>query len=445
MKNMQPLNVDAIIPLSLDEIIQTNYASGITYDKSNKFDIEQAMELANLVRISYKDYENCESYQKSKTTKDIILKSGLYLKTDSLINQKRLKEYQISEVQTVESRKKEYEILDTFCYTSFHLWPPFIDFFNHNTSRFGFIAKDCSEKKASKNLYLIFRGTREAAEWMNNLQPHQIGVLTRNKDRSEWNKSLLTRERVHWGFHKIYSSFHPGPFWYRRFLFGLLDINFLFSLPGTIHRYLVCKKWSLKDNDKTKNISINEELDLNTINSSKSIIKIIEKTIIDELNNDSSISSIYISGHSLGAALATIATYHLAQKINHPIYLYSFASPRVGNDAFEQNLKEKTNVKCYRLANSEDSVPNVPPSSLIVNGLEMPKENIAISFIKQIGDKLVNFITGNIRNQPFTHIGIPIIFTCNTGRISSNHNMNATYSKVIEEAIDSKQNTNREA
>ncbi|KAK7828386.1 phospholipase a1-igamma3 [Quercus suber] len=81
--------------------------------------------------------------------------------------------------------------------------------------------------------------------------------------------------------------------------------------------------------------------------------------------------SITITGHSLGAALATLSAYDIAEmrlNIVHdgecvtnkiPITVYSFAGPRVGNLKFKERCDE-LGVKVLRVINVQDKVPNVP-------------------------------------------------------------------------------------
>ena len=65
---------------------------------------------------------------------------------------------------------------------------------------------------------------------------------------------------------------------------------------------------------------------------------------------------IWITGHSLGAALATLA----ADRYGNVQGLYTFGSPRVG----DQDFKKDFNVNAYRFVNNSDIVTKVPPSSM---------------------------------------------------------------------------------
>jgi triacylglycerol lipase len=62
---------------------------------------------------------------------------------------------------------------------------------------------------------------------------------------------------------------------------------------------------------------------------------------------------LFIAGHSLGAALAT-----LAASLRQPRALYTFGSPRVGDDDFGATL---SGGNVFRVVNNRDVVPTVPP------------------------------------------------------------------------------------
>ena len=65
------------------------------------------------------------------------------------------------------------------------------------------------------------------------------------------------------------------------------------------------------------------------------------------------IDTLYLTGHSLGAAMATIAASRMQSKVTA---LITFGSPRVGNQEFVSSL----NVTHYRVQNNCDDVTKVP-------------------------------------------------------------------------------------
>ena len=70
---------------------------------------------------------------------------------------------------------------------------------------------------------------------------------------------------------------------------------------------------------------------------------------------------LYVTGHSLGGAVATVA----AKKLAHPggiAACYSFGAPRVGDDDWIAEIR----TPVYRLVNSADCVTMLPPSSEFV-------------------------------------------------------------------------------
>ncbi|CAM6063588.1 unnamed protein product [Sphagnum tenellum] len=104
--------------------------------------------------------------------------------------------------------------------------------------------------------------------------------------------------------------------------------------------------------------------------------------------------SITITGHSLGSALATLNAYDIAQsgfnRINDlAAAVMSFAGPRVGNNAFCDQLNA-LGVKVLRVVNVNDIVPRVP-------GILFPPQ---LSFI----NKIIDFL-------PFTysHAGVQLL------------------------------------
>lgn len=71
--------------------------------------------------------------------------------------------------------------------------------------------------------------------------------------------------------------------------------------------------------------------------------------------------SLTITGHSLGAALATLTAHDIKTTFRDapPVTVISFGGPRVGNGCFRQQL-EKQGTKVLRIVNSDDLITKVP-------------------------------------------------------------------------------------
>jgi len=74
---------------------------------------------------------------------------------------------------------------------------------------------------------------------------------------------------------------------------------------------------------------------------------------------------IWVTGHSLGAAMATLAAY----EIGNVQALYTYGSPRVGNGPFAQAFSE-ADIAHYRFVHHKDVVPHVPVPVPVLFGYE---------------------------------------------------------------------------
>ncbi len=97
---------------------------------------------------------------------------------------------------------------------------------------------------------------------------------------------------------------------------------------------------------------------------------------------------VYLTGHSLGAALATVATQSLERDrrfTDRIAACYTFGSPRVGNDQFDREFKSPI----YRVINNTDIITVIPL--------------LAMGYI-HIGDiRFLTYVPGELRR------GIPIL------------------------------------
>jgi len=76
--------------------------------------------------------------------------------------------------------------------------------------------------------------------------------------------------------------------------------------------------------------------------------------------------ALYITGHSLGGAVATVATKFIHHK-GGLAACYTFGSPRVGNDDWINNIK----TPIHRLVNAADCVTMLPPGDVTVTFFAM--------------------------------------------------------------------------
>ncbi|EED31367.1 lipase family protein [gamma proteobacterium NOR5-3] len=70
---------------------------------------------------------------------------------------------------------------------------------------------------------------------------------------------------------------------------------------------------------------------------------------------------VWITGHSLGGALGSLYAGMLLENFIDVYGVYTFASPRPGNAKFASQLNDRIKGPHYRIVNSGDLVPHVPP------------------------------------------------------------------------------------
>lgn len=83
--------------------------------------------------------------------------------------------------------------------------------------------------------------------------------------------------------------------------------------------------------------------------------------VVDSITGGSSDWKVYLTGHSLGGALATLSALHMASKeyLRGRVEMYNFGSPRVGNTAFAA-LYNLAVPNAWRLRNTNDLVAGIP-------------------------------------------------------------------------------------
>lgn len=99
-----------------------------------------------------------------------------------------------------------------------------------------------------------------------------------------------------------------------------------------------------------------------------SVYATVRDAIVDQVNalaGSGSFSTLYVTGHSLGASLATLAAPDLAHatSFSAPV-LYNFASPRTGDPVFAGMVDALPTS--WRVVNTNDEVPKLPPATVFV-------------------------------------------------------------------------------
>lgn len=82
---------------------------------------------------------------------------------------------------------------------------------------------------------------------------------------------------------------------------------------------------------------------------------------IDAMLSDSAFTHLYITGHSLGGALATVALSEFASVDIAHLGGYTFGQPRTGKSDFRNSFDDKHKSVFFRVFNKKDIVPRVPP------------------------------------------------------------------------------------
>lgn len=83
------------------------------------------------------------------------------------------------------------------------------------------------------------------------------------------------------------------------------------------------------------------------------------KTAIQRILATHPVEHIVCTGHSLGAALATLAALDLPLQFSRPAALVTYGSPRVGNSVFARILGDSL-LLSWRVTHRDDIVPHLP-------------------------------------------------------------------------------------
>jgi hypothetical protein len=87
---------------------------------------------------------------------------------------------------------------------------------------------------------------------------------------------------------------------------------------------------------------------------------------------------LWITGHSLGGALALLAAWRLQQNFVPVHQVYTFGAPMIGNAAAAQAFQREFANKIFRYVDEEDLVPRLPAVSLVANAYDHCLSEVAL-------------------------------------------------------------------
>ena len=136
------------------------------------------------------------------------------------------------------------------------------------------------------------------------------------------------------------------------------------------------------------------------------LYKSLRQALLKQLHKIPGVETLYITGHSLGAALAMVSTPDLMVNAFSPplkrVFQYNLAGPRCLNPTLATFLNN-SQAAIYRIVNSCDLVPEVPPS-------------------------VCPSLTGEVL---YEHVGYPVTYTAQYGSLAGNHAHHTSYNYAL--------------
>ena len=167
----------------------------------------------------------------------------------------------------------------------------------------------------------------------------------------------------------------------------------------------------------------------NTTQGFKGIYSQLSPTInkaIQALQAANAFTALYVTGHSLGAALAHLAAadIYIQQGIS-PIS-YTLAGPRTGDADFALAF-EQSGLQTWRIFNTEDIVPTLPLSTPEVEPVSL---GLFESMSELILKTLLQHADATHGGWSYVHLTVPIVVTFQKGSIADNHNCTNLYNAL---------------
>jgi len=167
----------------------------------------------------------------------------------------------------------------------------------------------------------------------------------------------------------------------------------------------------------------------NTTQGFKGIYNQLSPTInqaIQTLKGADAFSSLYVTGHSLGGALAHLAAadIYIQQKVA-PIS-YTLAAPRTGDPSFAVAC-ERAGLQTWRIFNTEDIVPTLPLSTPTLAPMDLGLNETPTEMLLKL---LLHHAAAARDGWLYQHVKVPIAVTFQKGTIADNHNCTNLYTAL---------------
>ena len=128
-----------------------------------------------------------------------------------------------------------------------------------------------------------------------------------------------------------------------------------------------------------------------------------------------SLGSVYVTGHSLGAALAHLAAAGIAAQFEVTPISYTFSGPRAGDPVFADAFAAAA-LPTWRVFNTEDIVPTVPPAAV-----KVATPNMGMNSMSLMTQALSKFVL--LSPTGYQHIGYPVAATFHRDVVADNHSL----------------------
>lgn len=372
------------------------------------------MEMANLVLLAYWMYEDfSEERGVFARNKEWTFPSILHGSVE------RRYDYHNQLFAKLNGKPIEYEVLAEFWHTDTPVGKLRLE-----TVPFGFIVRKVISdriKKEPEEVFVVFRGTLNSQEWAANAMYR----------KSEAVRGVARAGFIHKGFNSVFETSY---------------VERVKSYRGLYTR-LKGKLMGVAPPSEARRQSIRETLESVVFNS-------------DVVGPD---AKIYVTGHSLGGALAMLAGRVIANAgrfaksagrstsenpYHESLVICTFAAPRVGDEIFASVFD---GIEVVRYVNTEDIVPTVPPATSRLLGADMSLTPEGLRSYKEAGFSAIadtfKVRAGSVQHgkesllaSPFTHVGEARAFTLSQDSISFNHNLQETYREGIVRYHDHRRN-----